>query len=479
MGYIRPWAFWRRVQYGSGLTAVILFLATGVYYGYIYAAPSCFDGRQSGDQTGVDCGGSCTRICAQEVTPPAIEWVDSFEIAPNQYNAVAYIQNPNPDAGTPELDYTFRFYNENDELITERSGQSPLLPNGTYALFEGRIDMFNREPARTEIVLEPAELWLPVTRRLQEQLVTRDFELQDTDTSPRLNATLENTSLEEISQADVTATIFDAGGNPLTASQTFVAQFGPRSTESVIFTWPNSIARTVRSCMVPSDIMTIIDRSGSMAADGGDPPEPLESTKRAAEQFVAQTRDEDQVGYLSYATEPSDPIDQPLTSNKSAVQSAIAETTIGTDGIQYTNTGDAFQVAGAELRGSRARSDSRKVIVFLTDGDVTRPVNPETGERDVDYARQYALDNAQELKDNNVTIYTIAFGDFFLEIEDVLDRDLGLVEDLASDPEKSFVAPTIEELEKVYTDIAEDICEDGPARVDIIPNSADNFAPLR
>ena len=479
MGYVRPWAFWRRIQYGGGLLAVCLLAVTGVYYGYIYAAPSCFDGRQSGDQTGVDCGGSCVRICAQEVLPLQIEWTESFAVAPNQYNAVAYIQNPNRLAGTPEQSYVFRFYDAQGDLITERRGQTAVLPDGTYPIFEGRIDMFNREPARTELVLEPADMWLPTTQRVQEQIVTRDFQLSGADSQPRLNASLENTSLNEVSRAYVTATIFDSAGRPLTASQTYVDRFAPRSVEPVVFTWPNSIARTVRTCDVPSDVMMLLDRSGSMAADGGNPPEPLESAKRAAQQFVAQTRNNDQVAYLSYATDPSDPIDRTLTTDKSAVQTAIANTTIGSDGIQYTNTGAAFQSAVAELRGPRARADARKVIVFLTDGDVTRPVNPDTGERDVEYASQYALDNAQVAKDNNVTIYSIAFGDFFLEIEDVLDRDVQLVEDIASSPEHFFMAPTIADLQSVYADIAEDICEDGPTRIDIIPNTGDNFAPLR
>ncbi len=478
MGYFRPWAFWRRVQYGTGFGLFVLLLTTIFYYAYLYAAPNCFDGVQNQGETGVDCGGPCVRICTADVTPPHVEWVQSFEIAENQYNAVAYINNRNPDAGTPELDYTFRFYDAQDQLITERSGVTVLPPNSTFPVFEGRIDSFNRQIARTEIVLQPADLWLPVTEG-REQFRIGNFQLSGADERPRLDAEIENTSLQATDRVDVVATIFNAAGQPLTASQTFVERMFPRSTEPLVFTWPNPIARTVRTCEVPSDVMVILDRSGSMAADGGDPPEPLESTKRAAATFVEQTRPQDQVGFLSYATEPSDPIDQVLTSNKQQVQQAIAATRMGTDGIQYTNMGAAFRVALEELRGPRGRGDARKVIVFLTDGDVTRPVNPETGLRDVAYARQYALDNAQAAKDLNVTIYTIGFGDFFLEIEDVLDRDIDLVRELASEPERAFIAPTLAELATVYSEIAEDICEDGPTRIDIIPKTGSNFVPLR
>jgi len=156
---------------------------------------------------------------------------------------------------------------------------------------------------------------------------------------------------------------------------------------------------------------------------------------------------------------------------------SILRTTMGTDGIQYTNMGEAFRVAQSELSSSRAREEARKVIVFLTDGDVTRPVNPATGERDVVYAADYARSAANTAKAAEITIYTIGFGDFFASIDDVLDRDLDLIVDLASAPEKSFIAPTIEKLQAVYRDIAEDICEAGPSRIDIIPRSRANFAP--
>ena len=478
MGYYRPWAIWRRIQYGVLYSLILMFLTLGVYYGFIYAAPTCFDGRQSGDQTGIDCGGSCVRICAHEVNPPSVEWTQSFPVTDNQYNAVAYVRNRNPDAGTPEQRYTFRFYDAGGNLITERSGVTPLPPNSTFAIFEGRIDMLNREVARTEITLEPADLWLPVTHGM-EQFRTGNLSLRGADERPRLDATLENTLLDSVEEVAIVATIFDAAGNPLTASQTFVDRLVGRESRQVTFTWPEPIARTVRTCDVPSDIMMVLDRSGSMAADGGDPPEPLESTKRAAERFAGLAQPQDQVGYLSYATEPSDPIDQTLTRNISNVQEAIANTAIGTDGIQFTNMGAAFRAAAAELRGPRGRADARKVMVFLTDGDVTRPVNPETGQRDIAYARRYALDNAQAAKDLGITVYTIGFGDFFLEIEGVLDRDVDLIKELSSGPEYTFTAPSLAELDAVYAEIAEDICEDGPTRIDLLPVTGHNFVPLR
>ena len=163
----------------------------------------------------------------------------------------------------------------------------------------------------------------------QGQFRTSDIELLGTDSRPRLNVVLENTELTEANNVEVVATIFNRSGVPLTASQTFIDVAAPRSRQNLVFTWPSSIAKTVRSCEVPSDIMMVLDRSGSMAADGGDPPEPLESAKQAAQSFVRLVNSNNYLGYFSYATNPTYPLEQTLTQDFAQVEAAIAGTVMG------------------------------------------------------------------------------------------------------------------------------------------------------
>ncbi len=478
MSRFRPWAFWRRLQYGTGFMTIVFLLVIGYYYMYMQIEPTCFDGIQNQGETGIDCGGPCTRFCVHEVSQPVVDWTKSFRIFENRYNVVSYVINNNESAGTPEQEYTFIFYDKDDQVIREVSGSVALPPDSIVPIFEGAVDMLNRELARTELVLHPAELWLPVTDSLSKLDIRYRGIDEDTDSRPRLDAVIENTTFDPIENVDVVAVIYDAIGTPLTASRTVVNRLEALQFQDIFFTWPSPIAQTVRTCEVPSDIMVVLDRSGSMAADGGDPPEPLESAKKAAQRFLQQVQPNDQVGYLSYATQPTNPIEQTLTNDIGLAQSAVASTVMGTDGIQYTDMGAAFRVALEELTSSRARANARKVIVFLSDGDVTRPVNPETGVRDIPYARQYALDNAQLAKDAGITIYTIGFGDFFLEIGEVLDRDVDLVKELATAPEYSYIAPTLQQLDEVYTEIAEEICEEGSVRVDLLPVSDYYFVPF-
>jgi Mg-chelatase subunit ChlD len=478
MSSFRSWAFWRRVQYGTGFVSFVGLVTTGVYFLFFYNAATCFDNMQNGLEAGVDCDGSCVRICTVSVIPPEIKWAQSFKIVDGQYNAVAYVDNKNALAATPNLAYTFKLYDENDVVVAKRSGTTILPPNSVYPIFEGRVLTDGGVAAvRTTLELAPADMWVPSTLG-RGQFKTLDVELLGTDSRPRLNASVENIELVSADRVEVVATVFNRAGQPLTASQTFVDNFAARSTEEVVFTWPNSIAKTVRSCEVPSDIILVVDRSGSMAADGGTPPEPLESAKLAAVSFVSMVRPTDLLGYLSYATEPSNPIEQILSANQAVIKDSISKTSMGTNGTQYTNMGAAIDAALAELVSSRHREEARKVIIFLTDGDVTRPLNPKTNLADREYAATYAKNMAEKAKAADVTMYTIGFGDMFSTV-DAVERDVSLIRDLASMPENFYTAPTISELKSVYQEIANDLCEEGPTHIEVITKTNTGFAPLR
>lgn len=478
MSRFRPWAFWRRLQYGVGAGAFVTLSAVLVYFIYFTTPPSCFDGLQNGDETGVDCGGSCVRICAAEVMQPAVVWADSFRVTEGQYNAVAYIENRNQEAATKELKYTL-ILRDDESIIAERSGTTVLPPNSVYPVFEGPIyTEGGRVPTETEMKLEPVEVWQPATVG-RDQFRVLDYTITSVDSRPRVTAKIENTALTDADEVEVVATIMGPTGEPLTSSRTYIDRFTARSTREVVFTWPNSIARTVRSCEIPSDIMMVLDRSGSMTADGKEPPEPLTSTKRAAETFVNQVRKEAKVGVLSYATTPSLPLEQTLTNDLTAARTAIASITMGTDGVQYTNMGDAIKAAYEELLSERHRDNARKVIILMSDGDVTMPFNPETGEIDRAYAAAYAERQAAAAKANETTIYTIGFGDFLRNPGPDLTRDTALLRGLSSGAGYYFEAPTITELSQVYQTIASGLCEEGEVRIEIIPKTAANFTPLQ
>lgn len=454
----RRWAFMRRVQYGTFFAIFCMLVISSVYYKYLYHAPTCFDSSQNGSEIGTDCGGSCTRICTFTVTQPKASWARSFRVQDGQYNAVAYIENINRVAASPELSYTFSLHDAQG-LIVERKGKTILPPDSVYPVFEAHIDTGSRIPTQTFITLDPIELWLPATEGRNQFTVT-DRKLTSSDSKPRLDAKIFNDSLTKADKVEVVATIFDAKGNALTSSRTFIDNFAPRSEASAVFTWPEPIAKTIRSCEVPTDVILAIDLSGSMNNDSKSPPEPLTSVLKAARAFISRLKTTDQVGVVTFATDAT--VTTPLTKQATQVADAVTKLSITLkEETGSTNPGEAFKRTFEELNSERHSIEARKVVVLLTDGLATAP-----GDDPDDFARA----EAQKVKNADTNVFTIGLGK---------DVNMDFVKSLASAPTQAYQAVSAQDVDRIYKTITASLCEDGAAVIDIVPKTDASFASLR
>jgi Mg-chelatase subunit ChlD len=431
-----------------------------IYFLAFYNPANCFDGILNGDETFVDAGGSCVRIDPATVIPPSLVWAKSFEIAEGQYNAVAYVENENQTAATPALEYTFQLLN-NNEVVAERSGVTVLPPNSSYPIFEGRIFTDNlAEVTETRLVLSPAKDWRPASIG-RDQFRSVDIELVEADDRPRLNVEIENTELTAAENIDVVATVFNTFGEPVTASQTYIQNIAPRSTQDIVFTWPNPLTRTIKSCIIPTDVILGIDLSGSMNNDGGSPPQPISDALRAASTFAGSLQEKDQVGVVTFATQAT--LAMPLDNSYDTVaQSVLALEISSAAETGYTNTVEALRKAQAELDSDRHNINARRVLVLLTDGLPTT-----AGDENV-VAESERL--AQELSAAGVEIYAIGLGE---------GADNQFIRNIASDSANVYFAPTGADLANIYSEITSSLCEAGEGKIEVIAKTQTNFAPLR
>jgi Mg-chelatase subunit ChlD len=445
-------------MYGGGFSFVFLSLLVMLFFLYGYQPANCFDNEENGNEVGIDCGGRCIRICTVDVSPPTVAWVKPFRITEGMYNAVAYVENKNEEAGVADLSYIIKLF-DHEGMIVERAGSTMLPPNVVSPFFEGRILTGDRVPTHATIELADNPVWVPATLN-GERYMTERRELTSADKRPSLTAVLKNESLDEAKDVDIVATIFNSQGAPLTASRTKVPVFPGRASKKVTFTWQEPIATTLRSCEVPTDVVMAIDLSGSMNNDGGNPPEPITSVLEAARAFVLRLNEEDQVSLVTFATEAE--LNTPLTRDHKKVGTTIENLRIDPESEHgSTNTGDALHRAEEEVMSTRHNEDARTVTILLTDGLATAP-----GDTPEDYAREAGL----KLKESNAELYTIGLGE---------DLNEEFLIELATDRQHYFRAPTTGELGKIYGEITEAMCEQGAAVIEVVPRPSATFAPLK
>jgi Mg-chelatase subunit ChlD len=361
-------------------------------------------------------------------------------------------------AASPEVSYTFSLFDAQGQ-IAERKGKTILPPDSVYPVFEGRIDTGGRTPTQTFITIDPVDMWLPAEAG-REQFTVTDRKLVEIGSSPKLEAKLRNNALTEADEVEVVATIFDASGNALTSSRTFVDDFAGRSEQSIVFTWPEPIAKTIRSCEVATDVIMAIDLSGSMNNDSKEPPQPISSVLIAAESFVERLKKSDQVGLITFATGAL--LRERLTRDIAGVAETISNLKIDPkEETGSTNQGEALKGALGELTSELHSPDARQVVVLLTDGLATAPdEDPEA----------YALEHAALLKEAGISVFTIGLGK---------DVNMDFVKALATSEAQSYQAVSVTDLDQIYRTITASLCEDGPAVIDIVPKTSASFAPIQ
>lgn len=236
---MRPmsWAAQRKMLYVLGIVLLFIIAIGGpVAYSYFSTPATCSDGSQNQGETGIDMGGPCLTLDARYLQPHATLWARSFKVRDGTYNALAYIQNPNRDAGTPLARYRFSLYDSANVLIAEREGASFIMPGSVTPIFESRIDTGNRIVAHTYFEFVDPLIW----KRMRNSAIAISVgnkEISDVATSPRVSAEATNSSVSDILDPSFIAIVYDPSGNAFAASQTALSRLAAGGVAPIVFTW--------------------------------------------------------------------------------------------------------------------------------------------------------------------------------------------------------------------------------------------------
>lgn len=437
--------------------ALIVLVGVPVFF-LVYQAPTCFDGKQNGGETGLDCGGSCRLLCTAESLPLILNGDPRIlKIADNTFEIVISIDNTNIDGEIYRAGYTFKIYSASEAVPLKIIEGETFVPKGvSFAIFEGPFSLVEGSTP-TRGTFEWKEESLVWQKNISEtpKLTIKDLDLSRENTRPRLDANIENLSLENVSNIDLIATISDEAGNIYAASKTFVETLSAGASAPIVFIWPKPFRKTEENiCDYPADVALVIDRSGSMNDLGLNPPQPLTDVKNTAIYFINQFGKKNQHSLISFANEASQPIDILLSHNSEAIRQAINNISILKEGVQNTNIGAGILAAREELNSIRHKKGSDRALVLLTDGVATLP--EKTGNSN--YPKTYALESAELARGDGISIYTIGLGK---------NIDVDLLKRLATTTAEAYFAPSTSDLNDIYQQIATKICKMGLAKINV------------
>ena len=229
------WAARNKFIYSS-IAFVFISLVVGVpVFLFFYKAPTCTDGRKNQNESGVDCGGSCPRLCPADFSPVAYVWERYQKIAPGLYSVLAYVENPNISVEASNVPYSFSLYDRDGTVITTRSGKTSIPAGKRFAIFESALTVKERVPVKATFEFTALPQWV----RAEGQTLARveSSTIFNEGTFPRVEASIKNIGRSILRNLEAVAIVYNSEGNAIAFSRTTIDQVSPDDVEDIAFTW--------------------------------------------------------------------------------------------------------------------------------------------------------------------------------------------------------------------------------------------------
>lgn len=252
--HMSSWSQRRKASYSLGIIIFLFIVLVLPAYLLLYKKPTCFDNKKNGGEKGVDCGGPCANLCRSQYLEPNVRWAQSIQVKPGLYNALAYIENPNIDAGVDSVEYIFKIKDKDGVLIYERKGKTFIPPNRSFAVFEGGILTGEKIPTKVTFEFTSYSVWKKLENK-EAGLSIMNEKISNEDESPRLDATLENNTIQPILNIEVVVIAYDESGNALGFSRTFIDKINKGESQNITFTWPNPFGSSVAKIEIIPRVM--------------------------------------------------------------------------------------------------------------------------------------------------------------------------------------------------------------------------------
>ncbi len=222
----------KQFLYGTFYLLVLAGILWWIYSVTLKPAPSCFDNKQNGTETGVDCGGGCIPCEIKNLQPFSLKPAMLFS-ADRVFSASAELNNPNLNYGAKTFDYEVNFYDGAGNVLKNIKNKSFIYSGETKNLIEAGVRITNGIPARAEIKIDDKSIaWEKV-----ENFSSPKYDLKDVlagleNGQAVVGGNISNPNNFTISKIIMSAFLVDKSGIKIGASKTELQNVAPFKTEN-------------------------------------------------------------------------------------------------------------------------------------------------------------------------------------------------------------------------------------------------------
>jgi len=232
------WAARRRLFILLIVGAVVFAFLSTLFIATFYDAPSCTDGAQNQDETGIDCGGSCAYLCTAELQPPTVLFTKAIGNGVGRTDVIASVENKNALAAAKNVPYLVRLYSKDKFLIQEVAGTLDLPPAATVPVFIPGIVSGKQPVANVFLTIDPsAPKWFSFDTASRVTPLVSNTKQGGTVDAPRVEAVFSNPSVTALTNVPAIVLVRDEKGDVIAASSTILPGIPAQGNATATFTW--------------------------------------------------------------------------------------------------------------------------------------------------------------------------------------------------------------------------------------------------
>lgn len=232
------WAARRRFIILLIIGAVVAAVLALFSFATFYQAPSCSDGAQNQDEAGIDCGGSCAYLCAEQAQSPTVLFTKAIQNVQGRTDVIAKVENKNTTAAAKDVPYRLTLYGAGQALIQQVTGTLDLPPGASVPIYvPGIVSGQQTVTSAFFEIASDAPRWFLMPSDPRNIPAVSNTVVSGSADAPRIDAVLTNASVTPVTNARVVVLVHNPAGDVIAASQTIMRVIPAQGSATATFTW--------------------------------------------------------------------------------------------------------------------------------------------------------------------------------------------------------------------------------------------------
>jgi len=231
----------KKFIYGVFYLCIFGLIFYWLFGGLIIKTPTCFDGIQNQNETGVDCGGGCVKCEIAELVPlKQVGDVRIFSLDSGKVILLAEILNSNQFFSSDKFSYAFIVYDIRNREIERVSGNDAIFALEKKFIFEPKISSLAKDINKIELLISDVS-WKKAYETLRSDVVlSSQLETKKTDQGVRVSGNIKNQSSIIASEVKITAILYDQYDIEIFPGQTVISDLGGLEEKPFVISFPGN-----------------------------------------------------------------------------------------------------------------------------------------------------------------------------------------------------------------------------------------------